>query len=380
MWYDLIVYTPMYVTAFWGIVLISSPFRKNRAKHFLGLFMFAAFLLYLSHALFFRQKLGAYLFMDPVYIFASLSVYPLYYWYIKLLTIETRINYRNLFLLVPAVCFSLTAIIFYIFMTKSERTSYLYEFLNERSGFSELTLLPKLQAGFFILGRLVFTIQVLFFLFNGRKLVKNYNTRIANFYSNLENKTIIWVKYLLYSFVATSLASILFNIIGRSVFIEHNSWLVFPSLIFSVLLFFIGFQGYLQNHTVQELEKDETQERLQKIYKWNSDELKKALLDLFQKEKIHCDPNLKITHISTRLKTNRTYISKLINYEFKTTFSDFVNRYRVEEAKNLLAENYPENYSMNYISETAGFGSLSTFIRIFKKSTGITPGKFHRGL
>ena len=74
---DLIIYTPMYVTFFWALVLLTSAGKKNRAKKFLGVFMAAAFLVYLSHSFFFEKNLETYLIFDPVYTLSSLSVYPL---------------------------------------------------------------------------------------------------------------------------------------------------------------------------------------------------------------------------------------------------------------------------------------------------------------
>lgn len=376
MWYDLVVYTPMYVTAFWAVVFLFSPIKKNRAKHFLGLFMFVAFLLYLSHALFFKQEFGAYLVMDPVYTFASLSVYPMYYWYIRLLTVEPTINYRNLQLLMPAFIVSVATLFVYVLMDEAEKMEYLQHFLLNRNPVSELSSLVQTQGIILIIWRLVFAATVIYSLVFGRKLVIQYNNRVANFYSNLEDKTIVWVKYLLYSFVATSLVSFIFNAIGRSVFIENSGWLLLPSAIFSVLLFFIGFQGYLQNYTVYELKKDETLDLVSDTKSWNTEQLKNRVIDLFEKEEIYRDSDLKITHLSLRLSTNRTYISKLINNEFKVTFSDFVNQYRVEEAKILLENDTQQRYSLSYISETVGFGSLSSFIRIFKDKVGVTPGRF----
>ena len=66
------------------------------------------------------------------------------------------------------------------------------------------------------------------------------------------------------------------------------------------------------------------------------------------------------------LQTNRTYVSNLINQEFSCSFNEFVNEYRIIEAKKLIAEKDSKNYSLDYISEAAGFGSINTFIRVFK--------------
>ena len=126
---DLIIYTPMYVTFFWAAVLLLSKKEDNRAKFFLGVFMFVAFLLYFSHAIFFNEFVTLYGFIDPLYIFCSLSVYPLYYWYIKLLTVESSYKWLNLRLLIPAFVFSLVLFANYHIMSENERHNYIHEFL-----------------------------------------------------------------------------------------------------------------------------------------------------------------------------------------------------------------------------------------------------------
>ncbi len=373
---DLIIYTPMYVTFFWTIVLLLSNTKKNKAKRLLSVFMIFAFLVYLSHALFFKQFEKAYLIFDSIYILASLSVYPLYYWYIKILTVETGYTPKNLRLFIPAVILSVVTALIYILMKPQERFDYLHHFLLKNDTQISETILMQSQKIVFITGRIVFAIQVIFFLIFGRKLVIQYNKRVANFYSNLESKTIVWVNFLLSSFVITSIMSVVFNIIGRYEFLDSPLLLLIPSLIFSVMLFSIGFLGYMQNHSVLELVSDESKSIEKNLKDFNHVQLKEQLLNLFGKDKIYKNSDLKITQVSSKLQTNRTYVSNIINSDFSCSFSDFVNKYRIEEAKKMLTDDLLKNYSMNYISEAVGFGSLNTFIRVFKEKEGVTPGRF----
>ena len=373
---DLIIYTPMYVTFFWAVVLLISKKENNRAKFFLGIFMSVAFLLYLSHAIFFQNNVSAYLIFDPIYNFASLSVYPLYFWYIKLLTVETSYRWQNLHLLAPAFLISLFSFVLYQLMNENERMDYVLGFLlKSKTDFTNSTLI-LIQKYNYILGRVIFAVQVIIILYSGQKLVRNYNKHIANFYSNLESKSILWVNFILFSLVITSVVSIVFNVIGRSFFMGSKTLLIIPSIIFSVLLFFIGLQGYMQNHTVFDLEMDEQKEKDIVPKSYNSNRLNEKLTELFVKEAIYKNPDLKITHLSEKLHTNRTYISKHINTQYSCTFNDFVNRYRIEEAKKLLSDESSQNFSLNYICEKSGFGSMGTFMRVFREFEGITPGQF----
>jgi AraC-like DNA-binding protein len=373
---DLIIYTPMYIAFFWSVVLLISKRENNRAKFFLGIFMAVAFILYFSHAVFFQQMFSLYTFVEPIYIFSSLSVYPFYFWYIKLLSVETHYRWNNLRLLVPAVVFSVISAVLYVLMTESEQIEYIQRFLLKNKTDDSDSLLVQLQIYNYVASRLIFAIQVFYFLYYGSKLVRSYHKKIENFYSNLESRSILWVNILLYSLVITSLMSITFNFIGRSFFMGSKTLLIFPSLIFSILLFLIGFLGYLQNHTVVDLEIDEEKNNDINSKNYNTGKLNEKLLNLFKDDAIYKNPDLKITQLSELLHTNRTYISKHINTEFGCTFSDFVNRYRIEEAKRLLTSDSSRNYSLNYISENSGFGSMGSFMRVFRDIEGITPGQY----
>lgn len=376
MLHELIIYTPMYVTFFWALVLLFDYRQKNRAKHFLGFFMIVASVLYLCHAIFFKKYYSSYIFFEPVYVVATLSVYPLYFWYIKLLTVETKIESRNLWKLFPALFFGVVTALVYAFMSPHERQLFIEHYVMQHKTYADETLIIGVQKWIYRAVRMVFAVQVVFFLVYGSRLVVRYNERIANFYSNLEERTIVWVRLLLFSFVVTSLISMVFNVIGKGVFIDKAFLLLIPSVVFSVLLFFIGFQGYMQNHTVADLEKDEQQSPISNLKKMNNKVLRKKLLALFEQEAVFKQQDLKITHVSAMLQTNRTYVSNLINTDFSCTFNDFVNKYRLDYAKQLLAEETSKVYSLDYIAEKSGFGSLSTFNRVFRDLENTTPGCF----
>lgn len=366
----------MYITFFWAILLFFTPRVKNRAKNFLGIFMLTAFILYLSHAIFFHNYRNTYMYFDVIYVFTSLSVYPLYFLYIKLLTVEKTLIFRNFYHLIPAIIFAIGGSVIYLLMTPAGRIEYVNNVLFKEELAIEVSGLLKIQKWIYVASRFVFTFQIIYYLVLGSKLVVMYNKRIENFYSNLESRTIVWVNLLLTSFVATSLISITFNTIGKAIFFDSTLLLLIPSAIFSLLLFIIGLQGYMQNYTVVDLMKDETQLHQIKSSSINKEKLKDKLLKLFVEDKIFTQNDLKITQLCLLLKTNRTYISNVINSEFLCSFNDFVNSYRIDEAKRLLAETNAENYSLEHISEVVGFGSLHTFIRVFKNVVSTTPGRY----
>lgn len=105
------------------------------------------------------------------------------------------------------------------------------------------------------------------------------------------------------------------------------------------------------------------------------DDIPKALSDklvrLMEEEEIYLNPELTVDQLARAARLPSRQTSNIINRKFNMNFFEFVNHYRVEHAKRLLANNL--EYSVIEISEMSGFNSKSAFNRFFKKVTGVTP-------
>lgn len=100
------------------------------------------------------------------------------------------------------------------------------------------------------------------------------------------------------------------------------------------------------------------------------------LKDLFNNEKIYLDSNLNLERISQYLQLSPTYLSKIIHTELQTSLPEFINQYRVEEAKRNLINSEFSKYTILSIGLEAGFNSKSSFYNTFKKHTGKTPVEY----
>ncbi len=85
------------------------------------------------------------------------------------------------------------------------------------------------------------------------------------------------------------------------------------------------------------------------------------------------DPNLNITTIADHLEMNPEYISKAFKAQTGEGLLDYINNYRIEQAKDLMNENC---CNLDEIASRVGYSNTRTFNRAFKKSQGITPGKY----
>ena len=71
-----------------------------------------------------------------------------------------------------------------------------------------------------------------------------------------------------------------------------------------------------------------------------------------------------------------SHLSQTINELLGQSFSDFVNSYRIEEAKRKLVDPACKHLSVLGIAEEVGFNSKSSFNSVFKKHTAMTPSEF----
>ncbi len=102
------------------------------------------------------------------------------------------------------------------------------------------------------------------------------------------------------------------------------------------------------------------------------------IISVLEKDKLYKNPNFDLVYLSKILDTNRTYISKAINKMSNKTFNELINDYRINEAKKMLCSKDVKNLSIEGIGKESGFKSKSTFFRVFKTTTGVTPNFFSK--
>jgi AraC-like DNA-binding protein len=100
------------------------------------------------------------------------------------------------------------------------------------------------------------------------------------------------------------------------------------------------------------------------------------LISALENDLIYLNQDINIKEFAKTIGTNEKYLSQLINKKYKTSYSNFINKYRVEHAKKMLLNNEYDNYTIQSIGIMSGFKSKSSFNLTFKKISGITPTEF----
>jgi AraC-like DNA-binding protein len=191
-----------------------------------------------------------------------------------------------------------------------------------------------------------------------------------------------WLKELIYiGFIICLLWVIALGVV--IIFDWNKSYVFYPMWIgISVIVYWMGYIGLGKAQLLEERialrelrNKDNT-----KILKPEKSTIKtetyNAIDYAIQKQKSYLDPNLSLESLAKDLDLKSNIISEAVNQNTNYNFSDYINYYRVAEAKKMLTDPVFSNYTIVAIGLEAGFNSKASFYRAFRKSEGKTPSEF----
>ena len=106
----------------------------------------------------------------------------------------------------------------------------------------------------------------------------------------------------------------------------------------------------------------------------------KTLIDTLnhalQKDKLYLDPELNRTKLAAHIGVSPHILSQLLNNHLNKSFSEYINEYRIEEAKRKIIDPVYNDYTILAIAYESGFKSKSSFQRLFKKYNDMTPSEY----
>ena len=347
------------------LILLEWCNRQLREQHTLFAFMLTATLLYVGHYIYFNRAAELLPLSDILYVSANLTVYPLYLIYIIRLTSKWRAVYW--LMLLPGLLAIMATGTGYIFMTDEEDRMFVHNYLyhNSQTGLTDMALFQAYIRQFC---KLVFAIEVIATVVIGSMMIRRYDRMVDEFYADTDDKSMRNIQSILYLVLTIAILSFIVNIIGRARFTDHEIILATTSLMFSALLFAIGYEGLHRHFSIIDMRTNKEQ-----VSNDDSAALKDAvnrsmterIIALVENDKIYLQPDLKLDDVAQMMHTNRTYIYQAVNQQMGISFNEFINRYRIAHAKRLMASD--PTLSMNDVALHSGFASLSSFYRNMKK-------------
>ena len=208
-----------------------------------------------------------------------------------------------------------------------------------------------------------------------------YRQYIKLNYSYKENIDVAWV---VVSSVAFFLSLFVYNLA-----FAYTTWLSEALYnIFSMALWTFLFLFSRRHRVVRILKpvENENEPATEEIEEPKSDDdvvshnyiLAVRLEQKMSQDKLYLNPKLTTTDVATAIGTNKTYLSDYLNNTLNTSFFDYINTFRINEACRII-EMMPERgrKSMSVVAQKSGFNSLSSFHRYFVKLKGISPKSYY---
>ena len=361
--------SPIFVTLFWYVTLASNSRTHTAPQSFLAKIMIFPLLLFLSHFFYFVPLPLIYPYFDIALQFTTLMVFPIYYVYFRLLTVELNFSLKahGRYFVIPML---LTAI--YLVGVMRTPTVEFRTWLFDATAYHNTPAIHFLNTM-----RLIILVTVLFQIVlavvGNFFLIRNYGVKAQEYYSTINQEGINNVKIINYSMIFICFTAFTLTALGSVFLLQQELFIYVGWFVFSMMMYFIGYTGFIQ----KPINPIPDVEIVTDCFESNStpltagqQELLNKLLLLFTDKKIYLNSHLNILEIVKLLGTNRTSISIIINKACNQNFCVFVNGYRIEAFVQLLRES-PE-LSYHLLAERCGFGSVSSMQRIIFAQTGLT--------
>ncbi len=150
---------------------------------------------------------------------------------------------------------------------------------------------------------------------------------------------------------------------------------VIEALFYSLLSYWILFNE-LSGQRVTSLNNFAARYKSSSLSPEDALKFKTMILDYISKNESYKNHNITLAKFAKCLSLTPHLVSQVINEQLSCNFNDFINAYRVEEAKKMLCNPGMNNLTVASIAYDSGFNTLSAFNTAFKKFTGLTPTQF----
>ena len=232
-----------------------------------------------------------------------------------------------------------------------------------------LVILPLFINSFWYMNMAGLIILLVYTLMSHQILLRfSKNIRKASISARSYN--IQWYKlllFILYVNILVYLANLTFRIL------PFIAGALSYSLVFYLMLFY--YNRHLQYARQRKIVRKYTNAKLSEQ---ESTTYKELLFEKITHERLYLDPNINLKKLANLLSIPYYQLSQLINQKLGKNFSEFINAYRVEEAKRLLCDPEHQDEKIESIGYDAGFSNPSSFYAAFKKETQLTPSAFRK--
>ena len=212
-------------------------------------------------------------------------------------------------------------------------------------------------------------------------LINKYREQLKDSQSSIENIDLTWLKILVLGFALVTLVGVLLSIskVVNLFYTVDISLQIFLGLTtYYADLFLVCFLLFFSAINVSSVKK--VKEQLKDSYAdYQADsEYVDRIMKFMDDEKPYMKSNITLDTLSELIDVPSRELTALLNGHFKMNYYEFINNYRIEEAKEILKADKAHEKTISDIYLTVGFNSKSVFNTFFKKNTGMTPSDYRK--
>lgn len=358
-----------------GLFLLFNNSAKNRANIYLGILVLLSLTYFVQGFMFRFDLLERFPHVIGISKLINLLIGPLTYLYVRACTQKGFEMKPILWLHFLPFFLDVIYLSPFFMMNGAEKISYFLTLI--QTGDTQMNSIELLLKSFH---------AVLYFGF-AFKLILEYKKHLKNSTSSIDYTFHTWV----FVFITIHTIPPLGVIIGFGAFSTFGNFTMMGVLlgffIFSIAVFiailvkpelFHKFpHQMLIPQSVEEKKQKYESSNLQNQQKEN---YLKKLIQFVELNKPYLATELTLAQLSEQINIPSHHLSQVINEKLNCNFLDFINGYRIEEAKEKLADIKFNHYTIVAVAFESGFNSKSAFYAAFKKQVGVTPSSYRKSL
>lgn len=222
------------------------------------------------------------------------------------------------------------------------------------------------------------------------KRLTQYRQHLKDLFASTESKEIRWLSWLLLAVGVVWTATAVNIVLDNLVFATQLNAGIAGSVIL-VMIWSIALWGLRQKPGFEELydskeqlpigltNSEPSQSKYQRsaLDEAHASQIANKIENAMHNDRLYLDASLSLQKLAKHISTSPNYISQTLNESLGANFFDYVNKYRVEAAKQMLLES---NDTVLNIAMNVGFNAKSSFYTAFKKETQLTPSQFRKSM
>lgn len=209
--------------------------------------------------------------------------------------------------------------------------------------------------------------------------LRQYRIGLHNQYSSFSSTEPSWLNILTLGFLLTWSFAVMVHVIANTVALNYptisDQFGIAENYVVLILINALFINSLVHTHHLLTTKPEPAKEK-------GDDKLSDSAIEKVQLgmevKKYFLKQNLNIEEFSKRIDLPVKDVSAVINKHYGTNFFEFMNSYRVEEAKRLLSDPAHADMTVMDVLLQAGFNSKSAFHRFFNRLVGMSPTEYRK--